>query len=307
MLVTPELVSPLDKNEVTEAPGDRVYQPNDPEFYLLGRIEGKLGREFRATGRARPAQPDEALSERAAVGDRPARPCRLIENDASCPRKRAKDRGEHGKASEPIVRGGRGSPRPSAWRRAAQAQAPVDPATRRPSCAHAAAPAPDVSPLGPHGCKTSSSVIPKTSSSRRWALMSTSNSPCRSPRPTRIGSRSTAVISCPEPACSRRSARRGTTSWRREFPAGWARSRSNGPPSSPSSPKRGGRRSSNTLVKAGQPVVADRVVIAPSPYPGAMGIEAANNFTNTITRTQMAAPGLRAAADRNGLERSSMT
>jgi len=49
VLVTPELVSPLEKHEVTEAPGDRVYQPSDPEFYLLGRIEGKLGREFRAT------------------------------------------------------------------------------------------------------------------------------------------------------------------------------------------------------------------------------------------------------------------
>ena len=49
VLVTPELVSPLDKKEVTEAPGDRVYQPNDAEFYFLGRIEGKLGREFRAT------------------------------------------------------------------------------------------------------------------------------------------------------------------------------------------------------------------------------------------------------------------
>jgi pilus assembly protein CpaC len=49
VLVTPELVAPLDKKEVTEAPGDRVYQPSDPEFYLLGRIEGKLGREFRAT------------------------------------------------------------------------------------------------------------------------------------------------------------------------------------------------------------------------------------------------------------------
>jgi pilus assembly protein CpaC len=48
ILVTPELVAPLDKNEVTEAPGDRVYQPNDAEFYLLGRLEGKLGREFRA-------------------------------------------------------------------------------------------------------------------------------------------------------------------------------------------------------------------------------------------------------------------
>jgi pilus assembly protein CpaC len=49
ILVTPELVSPLEKNEVTEAPGDRVYQPNDAEFFFLGRIEGKLGREFRAT------------------------------------------------------------------------------------------------------------------------------------------------------------------------------------------------------------------------------------------------------------------
>jgi pilus assembly protein CpaC len=49
VLVTPELVAPLDKHEVTEAPGDRVFQPTDPEFYFLGRIEGKLGRDFRAT------------------------------------------------------------------------------------------------------------------------------------------------------------------------------------------------------------------------------------------------------------------
>ena len=49
VLVTPQLVAPLDKPEITEAPGDRIMQPNDPEFYLLGRIEGKLGREFRAT------------------------------------------------------------------------------------------------------------------------------------------------------------------------------------------------------------------------------------------------------------------
>ena len=47
ILVTPELVSPLEKNEVLEAPGDRIFQPNDAEFYLLGRLEGKLGREFR--------------------------------------------------------------------------------------------------------------------------------------------------------------------------------------------------------------------------------------------------------------------
>jgi pilus assembly protein CpaC len=49
VLVTPELISPLDKKDVTEAPGDRVYQPNDAEFFLLGRIEGKLGRPFRDT------------------------------------------------------------------------------------------------------------------------------------------------------------------------------------------------------------------------------------------------------------------
>jgi pilus assembly protein CpaC len=49
ILVTPELVAPLDRDEVTEAPGDRVNQPSDAEFYFLGRIEGKLGTEFRAT------------------------------------------------------------------------------------------------------------------------------------------------------------------------------------------------------------------------------------------------------------------
>jgi hypothetical protein len=45
----------------------------------------------------------------------------------------------------------------------------------------------------------------------------------------------------------------------------------------------------NVLQQAGQPVVAQRVVIAPSPYPGALGTEAANNFANTILRSQSAA------------------
>jgi hypothetical protein len=45
-----------------------------------------------------------------------------------------------------------------------------------------------------------------------------------------------------------------------------------------------------TMQRAGQPILADRVVIGPSPYPGAMGTEAANNFGNTITRSQGAAP-----------------
>jgi hypothetical protein len=44
------------------------------------------------------------------------------------------------------------------------------------------------------------------------------------------------------------------------------------------------------LRQSSQPILADRVVIAPSPYPGAMGIEAAHNFGNTIVRSQMSAP-----------------
>jgi pilus assembly protein CpaC len=47
--VTPELVAPMEANEVPEAPGDRMIQPNDFEFYFLGRIEGKSGTDFRAT------------------------------------------------------------------------------------------------------------------------------------------------------------------------------------------------------------------------------------------------------------------
>ena len=49
VLVTPELVAPMEANEVPLSPGDRVFSPNDLEFFFLGRIEGKLGREFRAT------------------------------------------------------------------------------------------------------------------------------------------------------------------------------------------------------------------------------------------------------------------
>jgi hypothetical protein len=40
-----------------------------------------------------------------------------------------------------------------------------------------------------------------------------------------------------------------------------------------------------TMQKAGMPVVAQRVVIAPSPYPGAMGVEAVNHSGNVILRS----------------------
>jgi pilus assembly protein CpaC len=47
--VTPELVAPMEKCDVPPAPGDRVREPNDYEFYFLGRIEGKTGHPFRST------------------------------------------------------------------------------------------------------------------------------------------------------------------------------------------------------------------------------------------------------------------
>jgi hypothetical protein len=46
-----------------------------------------------------------------------------------------------------------------------------------------------------------------------------------------------------------------------------------------------------TLAQAGQPLVANRVVIAPSPYPGAMGVEATNNYMNTTNRNMQAPLG----------------
>jgi pilus assembly protein CpaC len=49
VLVTPELVAPMEKSDVPPAPGDRVLPPNDWEFYFLGRIEGKTGHQFRPT------------------------------------------------------------------------------------------------------------------------------------------------------------------------------------------------------------------------------------------------------------------
>jgi pilus assembly protein CpaC len=51
VLVTPVLVAPMEANEVPDSPGDRVLEPNDFEFFFLGRIEGKTGVNFRSTVR----------------------------------------------------------------------------------------------------------------------------------------------------------------------------------------------------------------------------------------------------------------
>jgi pilus assembly protein CpaC len=49
VLVTPQIVEALEPNEVPPAPGDKVWEPNDWEFFFLGRIEGRTGHPFRAT------------------------------------------------------------------------------------------------------------------------------------------------------------------------------------------------------------------------------------------------------------------
>jgi pilus assembly protein CpaC len=49
VLVTPYLVNPMNPGQVPPTPGDEVNEPNDLEFYLLHRIEGRTGRDWRST------------------------------------------------------------------------------------------------------------------------------------------------------------------------------------------------------------------------------------------------------------------
>ncbi|GAC1342033.1 MAG: pilus assembly protein N-terminal domain-containing protein [Isosphaeraceae bacterium] len=49
VLVTPELVAPIEKNQMAATPGERVLEPTDYEFYGLGRLEGKTGHYYRST------------------------------------------------------------------------------------------------------------------------------------------------------------------------------------------------------------------------------------------------------------------
>ena len=48
VLITPELVHPLEANEVTALPGSDVYEPGDLEFYLKGRTESLRDYDYRA-------------------------------------------------------------------------------------------------------------------------------------------------------------------------------------------------------------------------------------------------------------------
>jgi pilus assembly protein CpaC len=49
--VTPYLVSPINACERLPLPGEEITEPNDLEFYLLNRIEGRTGHPHRSTGK----------------------------------------------------------------------------------------------------------------------------------------------------------------------------------------------------------------------------------------------------------------
>ena len=49
VLVTPYLIEPNNPDQVPPSPGDEVNEPNDLEFYLLNRIEGRTGVDGRST------------------------------------------------------------------------------------------------------------------------------------------------------------------------------------------------------------------------------------------------------------------
>ena len=50
VMVTPYLIESMCPEDVPPRPGDEVYEPNDMEFYLLGRLQGRTrAREFRST------------------------------------------------------------------------------------------------------------------------------------------------------------------------------------------------------------------------------------------------------------------
>lgn len=48
VLVTPELVHPLNQNELLPLPGSDLYEPSDLEFYLRGRLESRRSEDYRA-------------------------------------------------------------------------------------------------------------------------------------------------------------------------------------------------------------------------------------------------------------------
>lgn len=50
-IITPELVHPMEHNEVPPLPGYNVFEPGDTEFYLFSRLESRRGEDYRAGAR----------------------------------------------------------------------------------------------------------------------------------------------------------------------------------------------------------------------------------------------------------------
>ena len=48
ILVTPRLVGPMDPEKVGPLPGNDLFEPSNIEFYLLGRIESRRNKDYRA-------------------------------------------------------------------------------------------------------------------------------------------------------------------------------------------------------------------------------------------------------------------
>jgi pilus assembly protein CpaC len=51
VLITPELVHPLPSGEQPALPGSDIFEPDDCEFYLLGRMESRRSEDFRSAVR----------------------------------------------------------------------------------------------------------------------------------------------------------------------------------------------------------------------------------------------------------------
>jgi pilus assembly protein CpaC len=49
VLITPELVHPMEPKEIPPLPGSDLFEPGDLEFYLLGRLESRRSYDYRST------------------------------------------------------------------------------------------------------------------------------------------------------------------------------------------------------------------------------------------------------------------
>jgi len=49
VLITPEIVRPLNQNELSTLPGSDIFEPGDIEFYLHGRLESRRSYDYRAS------------------------------------------------------------------------------------------------------------------------------------------------------------------------------------------------------------------------------------------------------------------